>query len=111
MIRSSTAAIFEPTLGPFQRPTINKASRELGDLANPLVNTRFAMAYLRDIMKRKPNLRDALIEYNGGPRGRHPQYYRGVMGTYVELLERPELRCRFQPAPRHPAVLALLARI
>lgn len=110
-ILPTTAAIFEPALGAIQHPALNKAKRELGDLADPTVNTRFAMAYLRDIMRRKPNLRDALIEYNGGPAGRHPQYYRGVMGAYVELLEHRELRCRFQPAPKHPAVLALLARM
>lgn len=110
-ILPSTAAIFEPALGTIQHPAMTKAKRELGDLGDPAVNTRFAMAYLRDIMRRKPNLRDALIEYNGGPAGRHPQYYRGVMGAYVELLEHTELRCRFQPAPKHPAVLALLARM
>ena len=58
----------------------------------PVVSTRFAMAYLRDIMTRKSNVKDALTEYNGGPAGRHPHYYRMVMGTYVEVLERQELR-------------------
>jgi hypothetical protein len=41
------------------------------------------MAYLRDIMTRRANIKDALTEYNGGPAGRHPAYYRMVMGTYV----------------------------
>ena len=106
----STAAILEPAVGRFRRPVL-KGQRDLGDLADPQVSTRFAMAYLRDIMIRKPNIKDALTEYNGGPAGRHPHYYRMVMGAYVEVLERTELRCRFQPAPKRPPVLALLARV
>ncbi len=106
----STAAIFEPSLGKLRRPAPApvKGSRDLGDLADPLTSTRFAMAYLRDILGRKPNIKDALTEYNGGPAGRHPHYYRMVMGTYGEVLERPELRCRFQAAPKQPTVTALL---
>ena len=106
----STAALFESIVGPFRRPVL-KGHRDLGDLADPRVSTRFAMAYLRDIMSRKPNIKDALTEYNGGPTGRHPHYYRMVMGAYVELLERTDLRCRFQPAPKRPPVLALLSRV
>ena len=106
----STAAIFEAQLGPFKRPVINKAQRELGDLADPVVSTKFAMAYLKDIRTRKPNIKDALTEYNGGPAGRHPHYYRMVMGTYVEVLERTELRCRFRAAPKEGPTLALLTR-
>lgn len=106
----STAALLEPTVGRFRRPVL-KGQRDLGDLADPQVATRFAMAYLRDIMNRKPNIKDALTEYNGGPAGRHPHYYRMVMGTYVEVLERMELRCRFQPVPKQPPALALLARV
>src|SRR5690242_5171821 len=113
----STAAIMEPVVGPFKRPAIAKVAhdakvaRDLGDLADPVVSTRFAMAYLRDIMTRKANVRDALTEYNGGPAGRHPHYYRMVMGTYVEILERPELRCRFREVPRPaPTVTTLLIR-
>src|SRR5437667_3407146 len=64
-ILPSTAAVLEPLVGPFRPPVITKASRDLGDLADPVVSTRFAMAYLRDIMTRKPALRDALTEYNG----------------------------------------------
>ena len=67
----STAALFESQLGAFKRPVINKTQRELGDLADPVVSTKFAMAYLRDIRARKPNIKDALTEYNGGPAGRH----------------------------------------
>src|SRR6266852_7903075 len=40
----STAALFESTVGPFRRPAITKAGRDLGDLAEPTVSTRFAMA-------------------------------------------------------------------
>jgi soluble lytic murein transglycosylase-like protein len=102
-ILPTTAAIFEPRLGKLRRPVITKVSRDLGDLADPIVSARFAMAYLRDIMTRKPAVKDALTEYNGGPAGRHPHYYRMVMGTYVEILERPELRCRFRTVPKEPA--------
>lgn len=105
----STAALFEPSLGKFKRPALND-QRDLGDLANPAVSTRFAMAYLRDILARKPNIKDALLEYNGGPTSRRLHYYRMVMGTYVELLERPELHCLYQPAQKRPAVLAFLTR-
>ena len=106
----STAALFESKVGPFKRPVL-KGQRDLGDLAIPTVSTKFAMAYLRDIMTRRPNIKDALTEYNGGPAGRHPAYYRMVMGTYVEILERTNLKCRYQPAPKRPPVMALLARI
>jgi soluble lytic murein transglycosylase-like protein len=113
----STAAIMEPVVGAFRRPAPAKAgrdaraARDLGDLADPVLSTRFAMAYLRDIMTRKSNVRDALTEYNGGPAGRHPHYYRMVMGTYVEILERPELRCRFREVPKpSPALTTLMTR-
>ena len=104
-IRPSTAALFESSVGPFRRPAITKAKRDLGDLADPTVSTRFAMAYLRDIMSRKPTIREALTEYNGGPAGRHPHYYRMVMGAYVEILERADLRCRYREVPKTPAPL------
>ena len=108
----STAALLEPAVGPFRRPTITKAARDLGDLADPVISTRFAMAYLRDIMTRKPTIREALTEYNGGPAGRHPQYYRMVMGAYVEILERAELRCRYREVPKKPApLLATMMRM
>jgi soluble lytic murein transglycosylase-like protein len=109
-IMPTTAALFETQLGTFRRPQLNKSKRELGDLADPIVSTRFAMAYLRDIMTRRPSIREALTEYNGGPGGRHPHYYRAVMGAYVEVLERPSLRCRFREAPKQPPVLTLLTR-
>jgi soluble lytic murein transglycosylase-like protein len=109
-IKPSTAALLEPLAGKFKRPVITASTRELGDLADPAVSTRFAMAYLRDIMTRKPNIKDALTEYNGGPGGRNPQYYRMVMGTYVEVLERTELKCRFRATPKETPLLPLLTR-
>lgn len=110
-ILPSTAAILEPVAGRFRRPNLTRTPRDLGDLADPIVSTRFAMTYLRDILTRRPNIREALTEYNGGPRGRQPHYYRVVMGAYVEVLERPDLRCRFREAPRQPPVLTLLTRV
>ena len=117
-ILPSTAAIMEPVVGPFKRPVGVKAvrdaksdaksARDLGDLADPVVSTKFAMAYLRDIMTRRSSVRDALTEYNGGPAGGHPYYYRMVMGTYVEILERSELRCRFRETPKPSPVLTTL---
>jgi hypothetical protein len=107
-IMPSTAGIFEPALGKLRKPSIRKYERDLGDLADPVISTRFAMAYMRDILTRKPTLRDALTEYNGGPRGRQPHYYRTVMANYVEILERPELGCRFRE--RQAKVLELARR-
>jgi len=109
-ILPSTAALFESKVGRFKRPVLAKANRDLGDLADPIVSTRFAMAYLRDIMARKATIREALTEYNGGPAGRHPHYYRMVMGAYVEVLEHPELKCRFREAPKQIPLLTLLSR-
>lgn len=109
-ILPATAALFEASLGSFRRPVKSKDKRDLGDLAHPVVSTRFAMAYLRDIMVRRPSIREALTEYNGGPTGRHPHYYRMVMGTYVEILERADLRCRFRETPKSTPVLALRIR-
>ena len=104
-ILPSTAALFESSVGPFRRPSITTAKRDLGDLGDPAVSTRFAMAYLRDIMTRKPSIRDVLTEYNGGPAGRQPHYYRLVMGAYVEILERADLRCRYREVPKAPTPL------
>jgi len=109
-IKPSTAVLLEPLAGKFKRPVMTGTTRELGDLADPAVSARFAMAYLRDIMTRKPNIKDALTEYNGGPLGRHPHYYRMVMGAYVEVLERQELRCRFREVPKQMPLLTRLAR-
>src|ERR671924_1361276 len=104
----STAALMEPIVGRVRRASLTKNGRDLGDLADPIIATRVAMAYLRDILSRKPSVRDALTEYNGGPAGRHPHYYRMVMGAYVEILERAELRCRFREMPKQTPVLTTL---
>jgi soluble lytic murein transglycosylase-like protein len=109
-IMPTTAALFEPALGKLRRPSMRRTEWDLGDLADPLVSTRFAMAYLRDILARRPSLRDALTEYNGGPRGRQPHYYRIVMATYVELLERPELGCQVRERRAKPPLLQLVRR-
>jgi soluble lytic murein transglycosylase-like protein len=109
-IMPTTAMLFEPALGKFRKPSLRRIERDLGDLADPVVSTRFAMAYLRDILMRKANVRDALTEYNGGPRGRQPHYYRIVMATYVEILERPELGCRVRERRATPALLELARR-
>jgi soluble lytic murein transglycosylase-like protein len=107
-ILPSTAALMEPIVGRLKRASTTKNGRDLGDLADPIISTRVAMAYLRDILSRKPSVRDALTEYNGGPAGRHPHYYRMVMGAYVEILERSELRCRFREMPKQTPVLTTL---
>src|SRR3989441_13274047 len=88
----STAALFESTVGPFRRPVL-KGQRDLGDPADPRVSARFALAYLRDIMSRKPNIKDALTEYIGGPAGRHPHYCRRGRGGAGEVQERSVLVC------------------
>lgn len=109
-ILPSTAAIIERVAGPFKRPSTVKGVRDLGDLADPILNTRFAMTYLRDILQRRATIKEALTEYNGGPGGRHPHYYRMVMGAYVEVLEHEELRCRFREVPKQPTLFVLLSR-
>src|SRR3989449_7352209 len=80
----STAAMFESTVGPFKRPVL-KGQRDLGDLAIPTVSTQFAMAYLRDIMTRKPNIKDALTEYNGGPPRRRPHHHPMGKGAHLHV--------------------------
>ena len=110
-IKPSTAALLEPIAGKFKRPVITATVRDLGDLADPAISARFAMAYLRDIMLRKPSVKDALTEYNGGPNGRQPHYYRMVMGAYVEVLEREELRCRFRDVLKPVPLLVGLAGV
>jgi soluble lytic murein transglycosylase-like protein len=106
----STATIFEPALGKLRRASLRRLEWDLGDLADPVISTRFAMAYMRDILARKPTLREALTEYNGGPRGRLPHYYRIVMATYVEILERPELNCQVRERRAKPPRLELARR-
>jgi soluble lytic murein transglycosylase-like protein len=64
-------------------------------LQGVVLNTQTATAYLRDIQTRKTGLKDILVEYNAGPRGTKPDYYQRVVGTYVEIIERESLRCRY----------------
>src|SRR5262249_7028845 len=40
----STAALFESSVGQFRRPSFTKAKRDLGDLGEPAIATKFAMA-------------------------------------------------------------------
>jgi soluble lytic murein transglycosylase-like protein len=110
-ILPDTAAFFEPQVGRFQRPRFGRGLRDLGDLANPVVSTEFAMAYLRDIMTRRPTIKEALTEYNGGPRSRHLHYYQRVMSAYVETLEYSDLGCRFRPVARQARLTSLLFRL
>jgi soluble lytic murein transglycosylase-like protein len=46
--------------------------RGRAELFDPHVNTRVALTYFSTILGRRPALRDALAEYNGGPRNRSP---------------------------------------
>jgi len=64
-------------------------------LQGVVLNTQTATAYLKDIQTRKTGLKDVLVEYNAGPRATRPDYYRLVVGAYVEILDRESLRCRF----------------
>src|SRR5438034_8181921 len=73
-ILPSTAALFESRLGQFRRPVLNKANRDLGDLASPIVSTKFAMAYLRDIMSRRATVREDRTSTRVNPRHTHTQY-------------------------------------
>src|SRR5256712_6427384 len=58
----STAALFESIVGPFRRPVL-KGHRDLGDLADPRGRARFAVAYLRDLMRRQPDIKDRLTQH------------------------------------------------
>lgn len=67
--------------------------RQAQELFDPRINTRVALAYLRDILARRPSLRDALAEYNGGPRNRSPYYALTVLETYTQVLRHRDLGC------------------
>lgn len=63
-------------------------------LYDPRVNTRVALAYLREILTRRPSLREALGEYNGGPRNRSSRYAGTVLTSYARVLrEHRDLGC------------------
>jgi soluble lytic murein transglycosylase-like protein len=63
------------------------------DLFDPLVNAEVALFYFRSILERRPALRDALAEYNGGPRNRSPYYALSILETYAQVLRHQDLEC------------------
>ncbi len=69
------------------------------DLFDPHVNTRVALRYLSDIVARRPVLRDALAEYNGGPANRSPYYALTVLENYARVLRHANLRCEPERNP------------
>lgn len=77
------------------------------DLYDPRVNTRVALVYLREILARRPSLREALGEYNGGPRNRSFRYADTVLASYARVRrEHRDLGCapeRNAAAARPPA--------
>jgi hypothetical protein len=81
--------------------------RSAEELFDPHVNTSVALAYLSDILSRKPALRDALAEYNGGPRNRSPYYALNVLETYTRVLRHGDLDC----APEHNPAFATASHV
>jgi soluble lytic murein transglycosylase-like protein len=80
--------------------TASLLDRELHEITDPRVNTEVALGYLKEILERRPALRDALAEYNGGPHNRSPYYALAVLETYARVLRHRGLAC----APeRNPA--------
>jgi soluble lytic murein transglycosylase-like protein len=73
--------------------TASLLDRRLSELTDPQVNTEVALAYLQSILGRRPALRDALAEYNGGPRNRSPYYALTVLETYARVLRHRGLEC------------------
>jgi soluble lytic murein transglycosylase-like protein len=69
------------------------------DLFDPHVNTRVALRYLSDIVARRPVLREALAEYNGGPANRSPYYALTVLENYARVLRHADLGCEPQRNP------------
>jgi hypothetical protein len=69
------------------------------ELFDPHVNTRVALTYFSDILTRRPSLREALAEYNGGPRNRSPYYALSILETYARVLRHPELACEPERNP------------
>ena len=69
------------------------------ELYDPVRNTEIAGQYLRDIAIRQKDIRSILTEYNGGPRARRPEYYRLVMGAYVDILDYDNLQCHYRKVP------------
>jgi soluble lytic murein transglycosylase-like protein len=73
--------------------------RRRADLFDPHVNTWVALTYFNDILTRRPALRDALAEYNGGPRNRSPYYALAVLENYTRVLRHPALGCQPERNP------------
>jgi soluble lytic murein transglycosylase-like protein len=73
--------------------------RRRAELFDPHVNTRVALTYLSDILARRPALRDALAEYNGGPRNRSPYYALTVLENYARVLRHAALGCEPERNP------------
>ena len=57
------------------------------------------LRYLSDIVARRPVLRDALAEYNGGPANRSPYYALTVLENYARVLRHANLRCEPERNP------------
>lgn len=79
--------------------TATQFGRGRADLFDPHINTRVALTYFSDILVRRPALRDALAEYNGGPRNRSPYYALTILENYARVLRHPELACEPQRNP------------
>lgn len=73
--------------------------RRRAELFDPHVNTRVALTYFSDILARRPALRDALAEYNGGPRNRSPYYALTVLENYARVLRHADLACEPERNP------------
>jgi hypothetical protein len=73
------------------------------ELFDPHVNTRVALTYFSDILARRPALRDALAEYNGGPRNRSPYYALTVLENYARVLRHAKLACEPERNPEFAA--------
>jgi soluble lytic murein transglycosylase-like protein len=79
--------------------TATSFGRSRAELFDPHVNTRVALSYFSDILGRRPALRDALAEYNGGPRNRSPYYALTVLENYARVLRHADLACEPQRNP------------
>ena len=83
--------------------TAVQLGRQRAELFDPHVNTQVALSYFSDILTRRPALRDALAEYNGGPRNRSPYYALTILETYARVLRHPELACAPERNPKFGA--------
>ena len=83
-ILPSTAALFETRLGQFRRPVLNKANRDLGDLANPIVSSiivgprtmeQFTQSLRAVDIELESDVLDRLDKIFPGPGGPAPEAY------------------------------------